>query len=79
MTSALNLPASGHAPSSGLRNHSVGADYPYVMVASQRHGYAPLSWSILDARTGNRSQEFHTSQAARIHLTSLRLRNVMHG
>jgi hypothetical protein len=67
-----------HAGTGGLQKHSIGSDYPFVMVAHQRHGYAPLEWSIMDSRTGNHSQKFRTSQAARIHLTSIQIRNCMH-
>ena len=67
-----------HAGTGGLQKHSIGADYPFIMVAHQQHGYAPLEWSIMDGRTGNHSQKFRTSLEARIHLTSLRIRNMMH-
>jgi hypothetical protein len=67
-----------HHGTGGLQKHSIGADYPYIMVATQRHGAGPLQWMVMDGATGNLSQRFSTSQAARIHLTSLRLRNCMH-
>jgi hypothetical protein len=37
-----------------------------------------LEWSIMDSRTGNHSQKFRTSLAARIHLNSILVRNCMH-
>lgn len=67
-----------HAGTGGLQKHSIGADYPYVMVAHQHHGHAPLTWSIMDARTGNHSPKFRTSHEARMHLTSIHIRNMMH-
>lgn len=67
-----------HAGTGGLQRHSIGLDYPFTMVATHRHAAAPLRWMVMDCRTGNMSQAFPTSQAARIHLNSILVRNCMH-
>lgn len=67
-----------HAGTGGLQKHSIGADYPFTLVATQSNGYARLQWVVMDCSTGNISRKFHTSMEARIHLTSLRIRNMMH-
>lgn len=69
----------GHAGTGGLQNHSLGAGYPWYILRSQRHGDAPLEYSVYNLVTGSRSQLFRTLQAAEIHLASLRVRNMMHG
>jgi len=63
---------------SGLQQHSIGADYPFALVATHRHATAPLRWMVMDCSTRSMSQSFPTSQAARIHMNSIRIRNCMH-
>lgn len=73
----MSLQSLPHAGTGGLRGHSIGAFYPYIFVATKRHAADPLSWFVMDGRTGNRSQTFRTAAAARIHATSLLIRNGM--
>lgn len=74
MSGLQSLP---HAGTGGLRGHSIGAFYPYILVATKRHAADTLSWHVMDGRTGERSRDFLTGQAARIHATSLIIRNAM--
>lgn len=67
---------SGHTGTGGLQR--LGADYPWYIMRSQPHGYAPLEYSVYNLVTGSRSQNFRTLQAALIHLASIRVRNLMH-
>ncbi len=62
----------------GLQGHSVGADYPYMIIGVQDRLEAPTEWQVMDSRTSNRSARFPTYQRAVIEMTSLRTRNLMH-
>lgn len=69
----------GHgARTGGLQGHSVGTEYPYIIMGVADRYEAPTEYVVMDSRTGNRSQRFPTYMAAYIHLTSLRVRNCMH-
>ncbi len=69
----------GHgANTGGLQAHSVGTDYPYMIVGIADRLEAPTEWQVMDCRTSNRSNRFPTYQRAVIEMTSLRTRNLMH-
>lgn len=69
----------GHgANTGGLQGHSVGADYPYMIIGVQDRLDAPTEWQVMDSRTSNRSQRYPTYKRAEIEMTSLRIRNLMH-
>jgi len=70
----------GHGKGTGgLQRHSVGAEYPYTIIARQSGPEAPLRWHVMDTRTGHESKGFSTHKAAEIEIASLKLRNMMHG
>ena len=70
----------GHgANTGGLQGHSIGDEYPYLVHGVADRWEAPTEYVVMDTRTGNRSQRFPTYMAAYIHLTSLKVRNCMHG
>jgi hypothetical protein len=62
----------------GLQGHSVGADYPYMIIGIADRIEQPTEWQVMDCRTSNRSERFPTYQRAVIEMTSLRTRNLMH-
>ena len=68
----------GHAGDGGLQGHSVGSDYPYMVVGVQDRLSAPTEWRVSDTRTGDMSAKFPTYQRAVIEMVSLRGRNMMH-
>ena len=69
----------GHgANTGGLQGHSIGPDYPYLIIGVQDRLEAPTEWQVMDSRTSNRSPRFPTYQRAVIEMTSLRTRNLMH-
>lgn len=69
----------GHgANTGGLQGHSVGSDYPYMIIGVQDRLEAPTEWQVMDSRTGNKTPRFPTYQRAQIELTSLKIRNCMH-
>lgn len=69
----------GHgANTGGLQGHSVGADYPYMIIGVQDHFTAPTEWQVMDCRTGNRSNRYPTQRRAIIEMSVLRCRNMMH-
>lgn len=69
----------GHgANTGGLQAHSIGTDYPYMIVGTQTGAHAPTEWQVMDCRTSNRSRRFPTYQRAVIEQASLRTRNLMH-
>jgi len=69
----------GHgANTGGLQGHSVGADYPYMIIGVQDRLDAPTEWQVMDSRTSNRSDRFPSYQRAVIEMTKLRLRDLMH-
>lgn len=70
----------GHgAKTGGLQGHSVGEEYPYIVMGVADRWEAPTEYVVMDSRTGNRSARFPTYMRAYIELTSLRVRNCMHG
>lgn len=70
----------GHgAKTGGLQGHSVGADYPYMIVGVQDRYEAPTRYRVMDTRTSKMSESFPTQQRAIIEMASLRTRNMMHG
>lgn len=69
----------GHgANTGGLQGHSMGDEYPYLIIGVADRWEAPTEYSVMDTRTGNRSPRYPTYQRAYIELTSLKLRNCMH-
>ena len=69
----------GHgAKTGGLQGHSVGSDYPYMVVGVQDRAEAPTEWRVMDTRTSKMSDKFPTQQRAIIEMSSLRIRNCMH-
>lgn len=69
----------GHgANTGGLQGHSVGEDYPYMIIGVQGRAEAPTEWQVMDSRTSARSARYPTYQRAVIEMTSLRIRNLMH-
>lgn len=69
----------GHgAATGGLQGHSVGSDYPYMIVGVQDRLEAPTEWRVMDTRTSEMSDKFPTQQRAIIEMASLRVRNCMH-
>lgn len=69
----------GHgAATGGLQGHSVGSDYPYMVVGVQDRLDAPTEWRVMDTRTSKMSERFPTQQRAVIEIASLRVRNCMH-
>lgn len=62
----------------GLQGHSVGADYPYMIIGVQDRAEAPTEWQVMDSRTSNRSPRYPTYKRAVIEMASLRIRNLMH-
>lgn len=69
----------GHGDNTGgLQRHSIGTEYPYLIMGVQDRLEAPTEWVIMDTRTSNRSQRFPTYQRAVIELSSLRVRNLLH-
>lgn len=69
----------GHgAATGGLQGHSVGSDYPYMIVGVQDRLEAPTEWRVMDTRTSKMSDKFPTQQRAVIEMASLRVRNCMH-
>ena len=70
----------GHgAKTGGLQGHSVGSDYPYMIVGVQDRYEAPTRYRVMDTRTSKMSDSFPTQQRAIIEMASLRVRNMMHG
>ncbi len=61
----------------GLQAHSVGTDYPYMIVGTQTGVHAPTEWQVMDCRTSNRSNRYPTYQRAVIELNALRTRNMV--
>lgn len=67
----------GHSASNpGLRGHSVGPTYPYVVAAKGR--IDALDWVAMDLRTGNTSRSCRSYKEAEIEMFSLLVRNMMH-
>lgn len=70
---------SGHgANTGGLQMHSVGSDYPYMIIGVADSLDAPTQWQVQDSRTGNRGAKWRTYREALIDLTSIKVRNMMH-
>ncbi len=77
--SALEVRYTGHgAKTGGLQGHSVGSDYPYIIMGVADRWEAPTEYVVLDSRTGNRSPRYPTYMRASIERNSLRIRNMMH-
>jgi len=77
--SSLQVQYTGHgAKTGGLQGHSVGDEYPYIIMGVADRWEAPTEYVVMDSRTGNRSHRFPTYMRAYIELTSLRVRNCMH-
>lgn len=69
----------GHLPNSGgLQGHSLGSDYPYMIIGVASSLDMPTRWKVMDSRTGNTGVERPTYCEAEIDLASLKLRNMMH-
>ena len=69
----------GHgAATGGLQGHSVGNDYPYMIVGVQDRAEAPTRYRVMDTRTSKMSDSYPTQQRAIIEMASLRTRNLMH-
>jgi hypothetical protein len=69
----------GHgAKTGGLQGHSVGSDYPYMIVGVQDRAEAPTRYRVMDTRTSKMSDSYPTQQRAIIEMASLRTRNLMH-
>ena len=69
----------GHgANTGGLQCHSVGPDYPYMIVGVQERLTAPTRWRVMDTRTSKMSNSFSTMARAVIEMAALRTRNMMH-
>jgi hypothetical protein len=69
----------GHgANTGGLQQHSVGSDYPYMIVGVQDRLEAPTRYRVMDTRTSKMSDPFPTQQRAIIEMNQLRIRNMMH-
>lgn len=69
----------GHgAKTGGLQGHSIGDEYPYLIIGVADRWEAPTEYSVMDTRTGNRSPRYPTYMRAYIELTSLKVRNCMH-
>ncbi len=69
----------GHgAATGGLQGHSMGDEYPYLIIGVADRWEAPTEYSVMDTRTGNRSPRYPTYMRAYIELTSLKVRNCMH-
>ena len=69
----------GHGEKTGgLQGHSIGTEYPYIIIGVADSWYAPTEYQVMDSRTSNRSQRFPTYAAAYIHCAGLRIRNLMH-
>lgn len=76
---AQSVTYTGHgAATGGLQGHSVGSDYPYMIVGVQDRAEAPTEWRVMDTRTSKMSDKFPTQQRAIIEMSSLRIRNCMH-
>jgi len=70
---------SGHgARTGGLQAHSIGDEYPYIIMGVADRLEAPTEYQVMDSRTGNRSKRHPTYMAAYIECMSLRVRNLMH-
>ena len=75
---ATQVQYTGHgANTGGLQAHSVGPDYPYMVVGVQDRYEAPTEWCVMDTRTSRLSQRFPTQQRALIEMSCLRARNMM--
>jgi hypothetical protein len=69
----------GHgANTGGLQGHSIGSEYPYMIVGVADSLDAPTEWQVMDSRTGNRGMRRRTYREAVIDLASIKLRNLMH-
>jgi hypothetical protein len=69
----------GHgAKTGGLQGHSVGSDYPYMIVGVQDRAEAPTRYRVMDTRTSKMSDSYPTQLRAIIEMTALRCRNLMH-
>ena len=69
----------GHgANTGGLQGHSIGTEYPYIIIGVADSWHAPTEYQVMDSRTSNRSNRFPTYQRALIELTAIRTRNLMH-
>jgi hypothetical protein len=69
----------GHGVNTGgLQGHSVGSDYPYMIVGVQDRYEAPTRYRVMDTRNSRMSDAFPTQQRAIIEMASLRVRNCMH-
>lgn len=69
----------GHAGNGGLQRHSIGDEYPYMVVGTQQNCKSPTKWYTMDLRTGARGILRHSYKEAEIDLWSLKTRNMMHG
>lgn len=69
---------SGHAGKGGLQKHSVGDEYPYMIVATQAHADAPNQWYVMDTRTGKTGYKRNSYAEAKADLTALKIRNMLH-
>ena len=62
-----------HAGNGGLRGHSIGDQYPYLVMGRGSKGgntYYPM-----DCRTGNKGRPRRTYKAAEIEIYALKIRN----
>lgn len=65
----------GHAAKApGLRGHSIGAMYPYTVIAL---GVSPVRYAAMDLRTGRTGQDRPTYAAAELDVYGLRIRNLI--
>jgi hypothetical protein len=78
-TAASAVAYTGHgAATGGLQGHSVGSDYPYMIVGVQDRAEAPTRYRVMDTRTSKMSDAFPNQLRAIIEMTTLRCRNLMH-
>ena len=84
--------STGHAGNGGLQRHSLGEDYPYIIFGVEDYGnkskaerlaageaMPPMEWRVRHAVSGSESKNFPTYALAQIEVTTLRLRDMMHG
>ena len=67
----------GHGSNTGgLQRHSIGALYPYTVIAKGLPN--SLVWHAMDLRTGNEGKGHRTYKEAEIDVATLLVRNLMH-
>lgn len=69
----------GHGHNTGgLQRHSIGDEYPYIIIGVADRWEQPTQYQVMDSRTGLRSIRFPTYMGAYQHLVGLKIRNMMH-